>query len=38
MGYKDENLKHRMGIGGEPKYKCPHCNQGLSVYQKYHLC
>lgn len=31
MGYKDENLKHRMGIGGEPRYKCPHCKQGLSI-------
>ena len=31
MGYKDENIKHRQGIGSEPKYKCPHCNQGLSI-------
>ena len=31
MGYKDENLKHRMGIEGKPKYQCPHCKKGLSI-------
>jgi len=31
MGYKDENIKHRQGISGEPKYKCPHCKKGLSI-------
>ena len=31
MGYKDENLKHRMGIGGQPRYKCPHCKKGLNI-------
>ena len=31
MGYKDENIKHRMGIEGKPKYSCPHCKKGLSI-------
>lgn len=31
MGYKDENLKHRMGVEGPPKYTCPNCNNGLSI-------
>ena len=31
MGYKDENIKHRLGINNKPKYKCPHCNKPLSI-------
>jgi ribosomal protein L37AE/L43A len=31
MGYKNENLKHRMGISGKPKYQCPHCKKALQI-------
>lgn len=31
MGYKDENLKHRQGISAEPKYRCPECDNPLSL-------
>jgi DNA-directed RNA polymerase subunit RPC12/RpoP len=31
MGYKNENIKHRQGIGGKPKYSCPNCGHGLII-------
>ena len=31
MGYKDENIKHRLGIKGEPKFQCPKCKNGLDI-------
>lgn len=31
MAYCDENIHHRQGISGEPKYKCPHCKNGLNI-------
>lgn len=30
MGYKDENIKHRQGINGKPKYSCP-CGKSLNI-------
>ena len=31
MGYKDENIKHRLGIKGQPKFQCPKCKNGLDI-------
>lgn len=30
MGYKNENLKHRLGVT-QAKYKCPKCNKPLGI-------
>ena len=31
MGYKNENLKHALGIEQKSKYQCPNCNNPLSI-------
>jgi Zn finger protein HypA/HybF involved in hydrogenase expression len=31
MGYKNENIKHRQGVGSKPKFSCPKCNNPLSI-------
>ncbi|AGO47467.1 hypothetical protein Phi13:2_gp063 [Cellulophaga phage phi13:2] len=39
MGYKDENIKHRMGFNtSKPKYKCPYCKGGIGVKASFVSC
>lgn len=39
MGYKDENIKHRLGVNtSKPKYKCPYCGCEIGVKASFVSC
>lgn len=39
MGYKDENIKHRLGVNiSKPKYICPYCKGGIGVKATFVSC